>query len=394
MTTTTLNLADTAKPVRGRGFRGYIAELDALRAFGITMVIAEHTWPHDGSTHRVWDLLNMSWILMDSFFVLSGFLIAGNLLDTKSKPDFYSSYYARRALRILPLYYLLIGALTISTMMVGAGNLYLGDRVSLTRWGSPWWFFAYLGNLPVAITGTWPTAGRSCYVPLWSLQIEEQFYLLFPFLVKRCNFRTLSSVLLGLACVSTVSRLALYWVEPSNALIQYVFLPCRMEGLAFGAWIALRFRERPWKISRKWLTLSTVVWVSGVLALAAWSGYRHTMPFNRTIGLLISPIACAHVVLWLIVFRDSKATRALRLPAIRHIGKISYCAYLVHMPVAAGLIVVFRKAGVDILSHGYFKFVTTYVATILISSLSWRFLESPLLKMKDRLFPTKLNAAA
>ena len=91
-------------------FRGHIPELDALRAFGLTMVILAHMWPRDN--HQIWSLIQLAWSLMDSFFVLSGFLITGILLDSRSRPDYYRSFYTRRALRILPVYYLLITVLT------------------------------------------------------------------------------------------------------------------------------------------------------------------------------------------------------------------------------------------------------------------------------------------
>src|ERR1700693_5497595 len=98
-------------------FRGYIPELDALRAFGITMVILDHMWPAHSSEFS--KLLNLSWILMDSFFVLSGVLIAGMLIDSRARPDYYRYFYTRRALRILPVYYLVITALTCAAFFHG-----------------------------------------------------------------------------------------------------------------------------------------------------------------------------------------------------------------------------------------------------------------------------------
>ena len=88
---------DTPKsPQLAQVFRGHIPELDALRGFGITMVILEHMWPYPRVFSKA---LNLSWILMDSFFVLSGFLIAGILLDSRSRPDYYRSFFTRRSSR-------------------------------------------------------------------------------------------------------------------------------------------------------------------------------------------------------------------------------------------------------------------------------------------------------
>ena len=75
-------------------FRGHISELDALRGFGVTMVILAHMWPRQSpGNDAIWHLLNLSWILMDAFFVLSGFLIGGILLDIRSRPDYYRHFY-------------------------------------------------------------------------------------------------------------------------------------------------------------------------------------------------------------------------------------------------------------------------------------------------------------
>jgi peptidoglycan/LPS O-acetylase OafA/YrhL len=371
-------------------FRGHIAELDALRGFGITMVILEHTWPYPREFSKP---LNLSWILMDSFFVLSGFLIAGILLDSRSRPDYYGTFYARRALRILPVYYLLITVLTCSTMLLGNGYLY-GGMTELHKWGSPWWFFVYLGNIPTAITGKGPIAARGSFAPLWSLQIEEQFYLLFPLLVHRLNLKTLARTLVGLACLSPILRIVLYWRYPANTLVQYVLLPCRMEGLALGALIAIRFRMGPWDLPKRKLTIMAISLVAITCLAGAWSGYDFSRPFNRTIGFLISPIACAYVVLWLIRFRGSRLTACLRTAPLQHLSKISYGAYLFHLPIAAALVPISAALGVPALGYGYLKVATVFILTVIFASLSWRFFEGPLLRLKDRLYPKRVSPSA
>jgi peptidoglycan/LPS O-acetylase OafA/YrhL len=372
-------------------FRGHISELDALRAFGITVVICEHMWIQN---HPLWNVLHLSWILMDSFFVLSGFLIAGILLDSRSRPDYYRYFYVRRSLRILPVYYLLITVLTCATFINGTGYLYSGFP-ALYKWGSPWWYFVYLGNIPSAITSKAPTAARLSFAPLWSLQIEEQFYILFPLLVRRLKLRTLAFTLVGLICFSPILRIVLYWLYPAKPGLQYVLLPCRMDGLALGALIAVRFRMGPWELSRIKLTVMSVMLMAMTCGLGAWSGYDFSRPFNRTIGYLISSIACGYVVLWLIRFRGSRLTEPLRLSTVQHLSKISYAAYLFHMPIAAVLVPISAALGVGALGHGYLKVVTVFVLTVALASLSWRYFESPLLRLKDRMCPTQVpgNAA-
>ena len=220
-------------------YRGYIAELEGFRAYGMTIIVLAHAWP--GGSYLIGRTLQLGWALMDTFFVLSGFLIAGILLDTRMRPDYFRSYYIRRCLRIFPVYYAVI---TIVTAVV----IFSGSLPTMVKdWGSPWWFFVYLGNIPSAIWNHFPA--YASYSPLWSLQVEEQFYLLFPLLIYRLSFKTLKRVLICLGCLSPLLRVLLYWWAPGNVLAAYVLFPCRMEGLALGALIAIRFREGPWKIS-------------------------------------------------------------------------------------------------------------------------------------------------
>jgi len=360
-------------------------ELDALRAFGILLVILNHTWPEHGLNAALTRLVQLPWMLMDGFFVLSGFLITGILLDSRSRPDYYKSFYIRRALRILPVYYLVIGLLTYVAMAHGHEPY----KQMLEHWGSPAWFFVYLGNIPTALTGFYPMAAGGSYIPLWSLQVEEQFYLLFPLLVHRLRKETLARLLLSLACFSTVLRIVIYYRNPANLLAQYVLLPCRMEGLALGGWIAIRFRTGPWNVPKKRLTVMTAGWVAITCLSAIWGGYEHTTPFNRTIGFLLSPIALAHVVLLLIVFRGSRWTAPLRLGPVQYLGKISYAAYLFHWP--AGNIVKGAStiSGLHALDQNLPRIMAIYVLTFVCAALSWHFFEKPMLNLKDRLYPPR-----
>jgi peptidoglycan/LPS O-acetylase OafA/YrhL len=200
----------------------------------------------------------------------------------------------------------------------------------------------------------------------------------------------LAFTLVGLVCFSPILRIALYWLYPAKAGLQYVLLPCRLDGLALGALIAVRFRMGPWELSKRKLTVMAVGLMAMTCGLGAWSGYDFSRPFNRTIGYLISSIACAYVVLWLIRFRGSRLTAPLRLPPVQHLSKISYAAYLFHMPIAGVLLPISAALGVGALAHGYLKVVTVFVLTVGLASLSWRFFESPLLGLKDRLFPPQI----
>jgi peptidoglycan/LPS O-acetylase OafA/YrhL len=327
-------------------------------------------------------------MLMDAFFVLSGFLITSILLDSRARRDYYTSFYVRRALRILPIYYLVISFLTAVAILNG----HSAYRQMLAHWGSPWWFFVYLGNIPTALTGHEPLAAGGAFVPLWSLQVEEQFYLLFPILVHRLSLRNLTRVLIGLCCLSTFLRLLLYWLYPSNEYAQYVLLPCRMEGLAMGAWVAVRFRQGPWPINKVKLTWLVLFWGVVSLGSAAWAGFYHTTPFNRTIGLLLSPLFCTFAIFWVIQFRGSKFTAWMRNPVLQYMGRVSYGAYLFHWPVANILTSLTAHIHAPALDQGVWRLLLIYVMTFGAAALSWHFFERPLALLKDRLFPSSAVA--
>jgi peptidoglycan/LPS O-acetylase OafA/YrhL len=162
-----------------------------------------------------------------------------------------------------------------------------------------------------------------------------------------------------------------------------------MEGLAFGGWIAIRFRMGPWNIPKKRLTVMTAIWVAIACLSAIWGGHHQTQPFNRTVGLLLSPIAFAHVVLWLIRFRDSRWTAPLRLAPVQYVGKISYAAYLIHWPIADIVESASKLGRLHALGENFPRITAIYVLTFICSALSWHFFEKPLLSLKDRLYPPR-----
>jgi peptidoglycan/LPS O-acetylase OafA/YrhL len=256
-------------------------------------------------------------------------------------------------------------------------------------WGSPGWFFVYMGNLPSALYGRFPGGTGDLFNPLWSLQIEEQFYLLFPMCVRFLSTPALKRFLWAAVILSPCLRLLGYFWDPTNWVSAYVLLPCRMEGLALGSLIALRFREGAWPISRKKISVLTVFWLAAASIFTVSNGVVLQQPSIRILGYTISSIAGAHLVMWLISFRGTKLTTCLRSKPIQHMGLISYGLYLLHMPVALMLkLTVGPLLGID-LSGGVPRLVAVMATTIGLASLSWYWVESPAVKLKDRWFPRR-----
>ncbi|HEY5944464.1 MAG TPA: acyltransferase, partial [Kofleriaceae bacterium] len=174
--------------------KGFIQELDGLRGIAILMVMVHRFWPRTGVGVAA-DVAGTGWIGVDLFFVVSGFLIAGILLDTKGDDGYFKNFYARRALRIFPLYYLFV----IGVFIAFAHNPEFRERA-----GSPIWYLVHLGNVPEGLLGL---SVPYWIAPVWSLAIEEQFYLTFPWLVRFVDRRRLTIALVGMIAVAPIIRL-------------------------------------------------------------------------------------------------------------------------------------------------------------------------------------------
>jgi len=364
-------------------FRGYIVELDAMRALGLCLVLICHFWPRNLS-EVVFQLGQLGWIAMDSFFVMSGFLITGILLDSREKPNYYGAYYARRALRIFPLYYLILIAWYCISRFTDHGRTYYN---LVQQWGSPAWFTFYVGNIRAAIVGKWPTVFG--YAPLWSLQVEEQYYLLFPFVVAWMKREHLRRLLIAAVILSPVFRVLSFLWLPDNLLLQYVLLPCHCEGLALGGLIAIRFRSGPWNIPKVKLAIWTFVLlgftvISSIVSIWGATDPSRSSRWDRLAGYSLSSAGCACLVLLLICLRGSSYTRWMRIAPLQYLGKISYGVYLLH-PIAFWIMVELSKKRIlHFHKDDPLWFVETVGLSLALAALSWELFETPFLRLKDR----------
>jgi len=214
----------TAEDALGRLVRGHMPALDGLRGIAILLVLAhgfDVIQTRGGPGHDVDLVLDVGWIGVQLFFVLSGFLITGILLDTRSSPHYFRKFWVRRALRIFPLYY---GVLLVAALF-GHGSIYL---------------WTYTNNFATAFGHGDPT-----FPHFWSLAVEEQFYLLWPlvvWLVARRGVVALSVALSALAIASRIYARHRWGYEAA-----YEFTPCRMDALAIGAGTAALIRSDRWR---------------------------------------------------------------------------------------------------------------------------------------------------
>lgn len=340
-----------------------LPQLDGIRGIAILVVIF-----HNESVKYPFLYLDRlfanGWMGVDLFFVLSGFLITGILLDTKQSNGYFKNFYARRCLRIWPLYYS-----SIFLMFVIIPFLRPADGHMIFQRSGPWWSFPfYLQNFFVAN----PAGAAGLLGVTWSLAVEEQFYLVWPFIVRLCSNSVLRRIAIGIICISPLLRLLL----ASHGVILYSNTFSRLDGLMAGSLLATVVRSDDFVPSRFVKAAWVVLCIA--LPLAFWTEARGA----DWIVFSMSALASASLV-YLSLFSGQKWLHAIvKNRFVVYTGTISYGLYLLHkLPFDLGATQNFDKYP---LISAPILFASAYG----IAALSWNFLEKPFLNLK-RYFVTR-----
>lgn len=350
--------------------RIHIQELDGLRGAAVGLVMVTHFWPNTGVFERSADIAEVGWIGVDLFFVLSGFLITGILLADAPNPNYYRRFYLRRAFRIFPLYYAFLFSL-FGFLAVWHGGADL-QRLN-TEWGSPLWFFAYLANFVTASRGLMPVFGP--LGPPWSLQIEEQFYMMFPAIVHRLRER-LPRFLIVVIALALVYRVGAFLLYPENPWLQYVGTFGRADALAFGAIVACA-RRFYGGFAGAW-TRSLPLALVPLVAMYAITGVASGGVFVRTAGYSLNAACFAAIIWWTVANAGTRATYMLRFKPLRLLGKISYGVYLLQLPVQSAMKIAMHVPAGNMTRTPSQAIIWT-AATLLVAWTSWRVFENPLM---------------
>ncbi|MFV0315509.1 MAG: acyltransferase family protein [Microthrixaceae bacterium] len=346
---------------------GYRPSLDGVRAIAVAAVLLYH--------------MDLAWIPggflgVEVFFVVSGFLITALLVEERHHHGTVSlrGFWTRRARRLLPALYallLIVPAVTLLFYRDAAGRLG-GDVLAAVFYVSNWWqifldesYFAQAGRPPVLRH-------------LWSLAVEEQFYILFPalfvWLLSRTGRNMTRNVLLALAIGSAVWMAVLYepLTDPSRV---YYGTDTRLSGLLLGATLAVVWT--PWRTRNDASRAAgPVLNVAGVLALVALGWYFARVnefdPFIYRGGFFLLDVICV-VLIAVLVHPSSKLSRLLAIPPLVWFGVRSYSIYLWHWPIF-----VFTRPDLDVPLSGWPLFVLRMALTLGAAELSFRFIERPI----------------
>jgi peptidoglycan/LPS O-acetylase OafA/YrhL len=352
---------------------GYIPQFDGLRGIAILGVFVAHSefilsMPHAG-------FLEYGRVGVDLFFVLSGFLITGILLDSKNSPHYFRNFYARRSLRIWPLYYVVITIILLILPTVFGSTRGAGVRqFPLFALYVQNWFFHL--KTPQAI---WTT---------WSLAVEEQFYITWPLLVFLLGRRILPWVLMFAMGFSLALRIAGY---EHHAPLEFIhnFTLSRLDPIAIGSLSAWWLRS-PSCTRKRWRGLSYCAMVAGLCGVAVCRLLWHEQ--SIVVGYTFIALGFAGL-LGISLVADTKRSLFGKVIASRwlcYTGKISYGLYLVHLPLFILWGQFVHKRNLPLQSSIFGNLGSTaiqFALAFLLATLSWRFFESPLLRLK-KYFPS------
>jgi peptidoglycan/LPS O-acetylase OafA/YrhL len=382
-----------AHPVARRADPAHIPALDGIRGLAILLVMMTHfILIQKGSKIDVivGAIGRFGWCGVDLFFVLSGFLITGILYDSKGSQRYFRNFYARRTLRIFPLYYFVVFVSLVVLPRLGSFGEHFG-HIGKT-WPTYW---LYLSNFAIAFT---KDINHGVLALTWSLAIEEQFYLLWPLIVLSFGRQTLMKICGAAVAVAILSRTALVLAGPSQWLpwVPYNITICRMDGLAIGAFVALALRG-PASI-RSLLRPAKFALPICIIALFAIIGYHRSMHWiggpGQTIGYTVLGLIFATILV--LTLNDSGSGVARRFFTqrwLRFLGKYSYGLYLFHFP--AHIIIHDWVYGPDQFLHigssrvpgQLIYIVLSFALSLAMALLSWHLLEKRFLALK-RFFPS------
>lgn len=359
-----------------------IAALDGLRGIAILLVLSRHAlFGMQSSNPTVMKFLNvgrLSWSGVDLFFVLSGFLIGGILLDARSSTRYYETFYIRRAYRILPLYGLVCGIFLFHHLPFQIVRGELGGISPLTI---PWLsYLTFTQNFWMAQSGWY---GQMAMAVTWSLAVEEQFYLTAPFVIRKIREKWFPALLLVVIVGAPLLRIAIRSTFVHGDFACYVLMPCRADALCWGVLSAYLVRQpRALNIMlsrRRTLRIITTVLFFGIV-LMTYRQYEQSSAAMTSWGY--SWLAMFYASSLVIAISESKGAvhRILCNPWLMRLGTLAYCTYLLHLPlIIAGRTVlkhVFASANAAWLFGGW----SGVAITIVLSNLSWNYFEKPMLR--------------
>jgi peptidoglycan/LPS O-acetylase OafA/YrhL len=357
-----------------------VPELDGVRAIAISMVLLTHALfgyanPPGALASvpkPVIQVINHGWLGVDLFFMLSGFLITGILLEARERPNYFRNFYARRVLRIMPLYFSVIFVWAV--------------------------FYSHYGSYFILSSVFGANLSSLLHIPephgpgvLWSLAVEEHFYLVWPLIVLLLSRRSLFIASAAIFVLSPVLR-GVFAARGMDPNVIYMLSWFRFDGLAAGAMIAMWVRS-PYADRSSARRISAAL-VAAMLAITVFGARFGVLETHSVLAAALrytqAYLGFGSLFVLTVAYRGTRLTAPLRWPAMRLIGTLSYCLYLIHLSIGDGyefLVGTYGSSQVAALGPTGAVLARTFVMiglSIAVALLSRRYLEEPFLALKDR----------
>jgi peptidoglycan/LPS O-acetylase OafA/YrhL len=348
----------------------HLASLDSLRGIALILISGYHFI-------LLRPYILFGWVGVWIFFVLSGYLITEGLLKMRALPirQYFGRFYLKRAFRILPAFF--------PRWLAGGSSL------------SQYWIYILTFTFNHAPGPS--TAGGFWFRHLWSLSVEEQFYVIWPWLIFLLPIRWLKRIVPAWIVVAPFLRLILPWFYGglAQALTLEASLVCQADAFAIGGCVAI-FREQLLHLSKKFLWIMTTA-VIAIGLVNYFTGASAVGSYWRTLGWPQYPVFQGNyeyvwgftiIDIWsatvILACLQGTAPAILNFPPLVFVGRISYAGYLYHMPLLG--IYLYYLRPIDAFSvRGLVIFLVWFATVIVVSWLSFRFVELPFLRIKNRL---------
>lgn len=366
---------------------GRIPELDGVRGLAILLVLIEHYIRDASHLHlsrweaRMLVPFRLAWSGVDLFFVLSGFLIGGILLDARAADNYYLTFYSRRVCRIFPLYYLCFAVFFIGlhlSSIVNGGSIVNADVLhTLFNRNLPLWSYPFfVQNFAMSLRHT---MGPMWLGITWSLAVEEQFYLLLPLAIRNMTTKSVQQLVCAAIVSAPLLRIILLH-SGGGSLAAYVLLPCRADALGYGVLIAMIVRsESAWMWVASHRSRAYLAFV--LLGVGACLLTKLPSANPLFVGIEFSMLAAFYATLLLLVIVNPGRVERLvfQWKPLMKLGTVAYAVYMFH-------------AGVSFLWHGailrgrpsfdgwasILVTILSIATVLLLATISFRFVERPL----------------
>jgi peptidoglycan/LPS O-acetylase OafA/YrhL len=385
MSTTVIDGERLGKPP-ALNLSGRIPELDGLRGFAIGMVVVWHYFvltvqarPASPLAYFM-ALFRLTWSGVDLFFVLSGFLIGGILLDARKATNYFQVFYKRRFFRIVPIYTAFL--LAIAVMNFTVERIHYTGFTWLTQDSLPWYsFWTFTQNFWAAHSVA-PNAVALAVT--WSLAVEEQFYLTLPLIVRFFAGRRLLVCVLAGICMAPMSRVAIRFFWPHNWAAGFCLMPCRADALLLGVLAAILVRDSTWRnriqTNRLFFAISMPMFLLGIAFLNLKAPSMEN-PLMQSLGYTSLALFYVSVLLYSVTRPGSLVSRCLRFKWLGWLGGIAYGTYLFHQFIL-GISPSHFWGGYPKIQDGPTLLVAleSLALTLIVARLSWRYFEGPLIR--------------